>query len=284
MDGVSSTFGVSVAGGVAVGVLVGRCLQTAPPAATVPVASPPSRNATWPVATSRDAYVYRCDGFNGTLPADVSIAKVVHFIRHAQGHHNLAAAKEGEQAYTSWALRDARLTAKGLEQSAEVAQATDRMTFDVVIVSPLSRTLQTAVKAVPSMHGTIYAEELLRERIGLNPCDLRRDKNVLVKEFPEVNFDQLDTEVDTLWSTERESLPALQDRCDAFLAYLFEGVRTKDAAYVGVVTHNDFLTMLLYDSSLQYNSNLVSAGHTPGVAATSWAQLERGLSVKILVC
>ena len=28
------------------------------------------------------------------------------------------------------------------------------------------------------------ADELCRERVGLNPCDLRREKNVLVKEFP----------------------------------------------------------------------------------------------------
>ena len=250
MLGFNSTIGAtaSVAGGVLSGLLVSRCLTPTPPS----VASTRSHEG----AAVR--YVYQCDGSNGLPPPDKRVAKVVHFIRHAQGHHNLAVAKAGEQAYTSWELRDAQLTPEGLEQSAKVARITDRMKFDVVLVSPLSRTLQTAVKAIPSMHGKMYAEELVRERIGLNPCDFRREKNVLLKEFPEVSFDQLSSEADALWSTERESLPALQDRCDAFLEYLFEGSITKDAACVGVVTHNDFLTMLLYDSSLQYSTSLVS--------------------------
>ena len=248
MQGVDTTIGASVAGGVLAGLLVSRCLTPPPPSG----ASKRSHEG----APAR--YVYQCDDFTGLPPPDASIAKVVHLIRHAQGHHNLAAAKAGAQAYTSWELRDARLTPEGLEQSAKVARVTDRMKFDVVLVSPLSRTLQTAVKAVPSMHGKMYAEELVRERIGLNPCDFRREKNILMKEFPEVSFDQLSSEADALWSMERESLPALQDRCDAFLECLFEGSITKDAAYVGVVTHSDFLTMLLYDSSLQYSSSLVS--------------------------
>jgi broad specificity phosphatase PhoE len=251
---VSSTLVSGVAGGLVAGVLVSKCL--APPGATHAAAAAPTTAGS---ASAAVRYVYSCEGFSGTPPADAADAKVVHFIRHAQGHHNLAVATEGEQAYANWAWRDSRLTPKGLEQSAEAAPVTDRMKFDTVLVSPLSRTLQTAINAVPSMHGKMVAEELVRERIGLNPCDLRREKNVLVKEFPEVNFDQLCSETDALWSTERESLHALQDRCDAFLECLFEGPATKDATYVGVVTHNDFLTMLLYDSSLQYSSSLVSS-------------------------
>jgi broad specificity phosphatase PhoE len=253
MDGAAASptmISASVAGGVVAGVLLSRCLTPAPPAA------PPHRSSQADTPSPR--HLYRCDGFDGSPPADVRAAKVVHFIRHAQGYHNLAVAEAGEQAYTSWALRDARLTPKGLAQSAEVARVTAGMRFDALLVSPLSRTLQTAVNAVPSMRGKMIAEELVRERSGLNPCDFRREKNVLAQEFPEVNFDQLSSETDVLWSAERESLPALQDRCDAFLARLFEGFATKDAAFVGVVTHNDFLTMLLYDSSLQYSSSLVS--------------------------
>ena len=235
---------VGVAGGIVVGVLASaNCLAPAPAAP----AAPPSVAA---------EYSYSCDAFDGAPPADTRDAKVVHFIRHAQGQHNLAVATEGEQAYTNWTWRDSRLTPTGIEQSAAAAPVTDKMKFDVVLCSPLSRTLQTAVQAVPSMHGKIVADELCRERVGLNPCDLRREKNVLVKEFPEVSFEHLSGETDADWSVNRETLSALQDRCDEWLAGLFDGPASKDKCYIGCVTHNDFLTMLLYDSSLQYNSSL----------------------------
>lgn len=134
---------VGVAGGIVVGVLASaNCLAPAPAAP----AAPPSVAA---------EYSYSCDAFDGAPPADTRDAKVVHFIRHAQGQHNLAVATEGEQAYTNWTWRDSRLTPTGIEQSAAAAPVTDKMKFDVVLCSPLSRTLQTAVQAVPSMHGKI---------------------------------------------------------------------------------------------------------------------------------
>jgi broad specificity phosphatase PhoE len=125
--------------------------------------------------------------------------------------------------------------------------------------------LPAAVPRAPARHLTQclcgahptwqVACELVRERIGLNPCDLRREKHELQGEFPEMDFSQLPTETDPYWSTERESLPALQQRVNSFLAYLFES-DTCSCDFLGVVTHNDFLTMLLYDSALAMASSM----------------------------
>jgi len=238
---------VSAAAGIAVG------YWCAPkPHASSPCA-PPGGAATTHLSAihTTEPYEYSCAPFESDSNVESDDVKVVHFIRHAQGTHNLAVSQEGELAYSSWNYRDARLTPQGVAQSAEAVRITDAMTFDTVLISPLSRTLQTAIAAIPSQHGNMAAEELVRERIGLNPCDYRRERHELQSEFPQINFDLLPSESDTLWSRDRESLEALQNRCDAFLTKLFDGQLTAACKYVGVVTHNDFLTMLLYDSSLR---------------------------------
>eukprot|EP00891_Asterochloris_glomerata_P003056 jgi/Astpho2/3056/e_gw1.00051.123.1_t len=74
--------------------------------------------------------------------------KVVHFIRHAQGFHNVAGHADPE-AYRSFEYEDAHLTAYGWRQAEAVQQhlagLQQPLQVEVVICSPLTRTLETAV-------------------------------------------------------------------------------------------------------------------------------------------
>lgn len=209
----------------------------------------------------QDRYVhraYRCDPLMGgpgdaTRPrAPGTETRVLHCLRHAQGTHNVAVATHGCEAYTMWKFRDARLTPVGVEQAKTAIETASKLRLDTVLVSPLSRTLQTAQIGMPDAYGSgkMRVCELIRERHGLNPCDLRREKHELETEFPGVNFDDASfSETDQLWSATREPLPELQARANAFLDYIFESPLCGE--HVGIVTHNDFLTMLLYDSALE---------------------------------
>ena len=134
---------ISAAAGIAVG------YWCAPkPYASSPCAPPPGGAATTHLSAihTTEPYEYSCAPFESDSNVESDDVKVVHFIRHAQGTHNLAVSQEGELAYSSWNYRDARLTPQGVAQSAEAVRITDAMTFDTVLISPLSRTLQTAVR------------------------------------------------------------------------------------------------------------------------------------------
>ncbi len=110
-------------------------------------------------------------------------AKVVHLIRHGQGVHNVAAALHGSAAYALASLADAQLDATGIAQAralgARIRAA--HVAVDVVLVSPLTRTLQTMAhifeghgqppapgggEAHPPPMPRMVAEELCREAFG----------------------------------------------------------------------------------------------------------------------
>ena len=131
---------VSAAAGIAVGYWCAPKLHASSPCE--PAAAPSDLSAT----QISEPHEYSCAPFENDSNVESDDVKVVHFIRHAQGTHNLAVSREGELAYSSWNYRDARLTPQGVAQLAEAVRITDAMTFDTVLISPLSRTLQTAVR------------------------------------------------------------------------------------------------------------------------------------------
>jgi hypothetical protein len=109
----------------------------------------------------------------------------------------------------------------------------------------LSRAIQTGLIGVPP-GPPFVAAELIRERIGTHPCDKRRSRAELAKDFPSVDFSTLATEEDAQWTVAREPMEALVGRADAFL----DALASRPELSIAAVSHNDFLTALLFDSSL----------------------------------
>lgn len=102
---------------------------------------------------------------------------------------------------TTRALKDARLDPTGKAQSVAlgVRIREARMQVDVVLVSPLTRAVETALLMFPSDPAPtvpIVAIELCREAHGGHPCDQRRTISEISKEFPQVNFSQILTDHD----------------------------------------------------------------------------------------
>jgi hypothetical protein len=71
------------------------------------------------------------------------------------------------------------LTERGIKQCKALAHDPPSCieTAQLLVVSPMQRTLQTATYSFPSLMGKIpwVACELIRERSGLHPCDRRRN-------------------------------------------------------------------------------------------------------------
>ncbi len=109
------------------------------------------------------------DGFEYSLgPPDSGFSifladrtKKIHFIRHAEGYHNVATKEtgsndcllRGDEPASAHHLYDSRLTAKGIAQAEALRShlasrpsgARSFTAFDLVVVSPLTRTCETAL-------------------------------------------------------------------------------------------------------------------------------------------
>lgn len=173
-------------------------------------------------------------------------AKIIHLVRHGQGVHNVAAAVHGSLAYKDQTLKDARLDETGRGQASALgARIRDAaMVVDVILVSPLTRTIETATHMFPDRARAppFIAVEMCREAHGGHPCDQRRSISVIRREFPHVDFSGVGTDEDTWHNPDRrETVREVAIRCDKFLALL----RARPERNVLVVSHGVFLETLL---------------------------------------
>eukprot|EP00667_Euglena_gracilis_P011629 EG_transcript_11898 len=197
----------------------------------------------------------------------ISERKTLFCVRHAEAVHNrqeLIVEQEAESPEEAAAAReriledpryrDAPLTSFGLEQTEEskktlhaVLEHTSCPSPTLILVSPLTRTLQTALRLFPH-HNNIQALELLRERRTGRPCDERRHAKILrnTPALGRVNFDDVvardrQSTDGFIFSAELLELEKdLEDRVRCFLDY----VKTLDHSCIAIVTHKAFLRAL----------------------------------------
>lgn len=149
---------------------------------------------------------------------DAQKFKILHFVRHAEGTHNV------NSDYRNPSNIDAKLTERGLQQCRVLASKIDacarydgerdRASFDgaavhpslknvqSVVVSPMTRTLQTARNSFPDFYASdvvpFLACEDWRETCNYL-CDKRRTVDLLRTEFRGVDFRRV-REEDPLWA------------------------------------------------------------------------------------
>lgn len=232
------------------------------------------------------------DGFEYTLgPPESGFSlflaertKKVHFIRHAEGYHNVATKESGdnhcllrgEAPAAAHKLYDSRLTPKGIAQSKKLKEhlasrpsgSRSFTAFDLVVVSPLTRTLETALHVfgaprepgkpafldqVEAPAGTpehavgvkvapprFLVREECRERWGHYVCDGRRPIREIAAEFPKFDFSEIEYDDDVFYSDEREPDEHCCDRAVRFLEWL----NKRPEKCIAVVTHSSFLRHL----------------------------------------
>ena len=196
--------------------------------------------------------------------------KVLHFVRHAQGFHNV----DAEISKRPEGL-DARLTDEGQRQCAVLAAQVGALMPDLIVSSPLTRTMQTTALCFGKQLAAgvpLIALESVRETVNYL-CDARRPLSVIVDEVQAagVNVDTSGCthEHDELWAAyerqhgsqqafggHRESadLPAIAERARAAFAWL--GARPEQE--IVVVSHSAFYWNVL-------NMARVSRGAVPAI-------------------
>ena len=85
-------------------------------------------------------------------------------IRHGEATHNVLYEKIGMKAFINNNYYDTKLTNKGFNQSIELGKNwEEKNKIELVIVSPLSRTLQTAINIFKDTNVKIVAYDFLKE-------------------------------------------------------------------------------------------------------------------------
>eukprot|EP00878_Enallax_costatus_P009327 GHUV01009749.1.p1 GENE.GHUV01009749.1~~GHUV01009749.1.p1 ORF type:complete len:333 (+),score=54.98 GHUV01009749.1:140-1138(+) len=213
--------------------------------------------------------------------------KVLHLIRHGEGFHNVAGRIDHE-TYKSWEYEDSHLTDYGWKQAKAVQQHIKQMGIkvDIVIVSPLTRALETAVgcfgnfsaplNGTPPLmmelteqqgrraaHPAVSAEgcppivcyELCREHLGVHPCDRRHSTWSKAAMFPGVDFSLITDEHDVLWDEHhRETREEIRQRGRQFMAQVMARPETN----IAVVSHSSFLHFML--TNFGHNASTTVSG------------------------
>lgn len=113
--------------------------------------------------------------------------RTVHLIRHGQSEFNRIWAETGKDPL----LRDAPLSAFGHQQIHVTRAAAESLQPDVVLVSPLTRALQTADGLFGKTSVPIIVDAIHREKVT-NSDDVGSPPDLLRSRFPHLSFDHLD--------------------------------------------------------------------------------------------
>lgn len=159
----------------------------------------------------------------------------IYFIRHAEGEHNLSP--------ECWEIKYPKLTEKGRNQSIGNRKFFEKINIDLIVVSPLKRTLETA-ELIFGKDENYISLEYIKEHV-VNNCDLRESKDDLISLFPYVNFNFIE---DYQGYNDKESDDQIDKRLDNFYQWLIKCPKKE----VAVVSHGQYLLRFLK----KYGKNL----------------------------
>lgn len=190
-----------------------------------------------------------CDESSGT-----TTTKLIHFQRHGQGFHNVICEMWRElgkpvdlssqdptlNPMKRLEVKDSPLTEVGRLQCLARYEHASLLNPQIVIVSPLLRTLQTAELSWSAHRDRVpwIAHEGCREDLGVLVCNQRQKTSQIQIVYPDVDFSPLPHEEDTLFMPDRhETSLEKADRVYDFLLYL----RSLPQREIAVVTHSAWL-------------------------------------------
>ena len=169
-------------------------------------------------------------------------------IRHGRAVHNVLSDKIGDKAYFLKESYDAPLVEEGILQAKELGNNSKQLkNIDIVFVSPLTRTLQTAENIFEKNQKVkIVALDKIKEfPQGIDICNKRRNRIELKEKFKKVDFSLLDSDSDQMWREDRyEKVEELKERIDEFKKF----VMNENDNNIAIVSHNNFLKELLFQN------------------------------------
>ena len=151
-------------------------------------------------------------------------------IRHGQSHFNL----HFSESRIDPGIVDPGLTEEGSRQIAAAAESLRSADLRRIIVSPYTRTLESASILAERLDLEMTVEPLVRER-SFFMCDIGTPRSELADRWPTLDFSHIE---ERWWHEPEEPVPVMEERCRDFSrkAGTFE-----DWPHVLVVSHWAFI-------------------------------------------
>jgi broad specificity phosphatase PhoE len=173
-------------------------------------------------------------------------------MRHAQSEFNVVFGRTREDP----GVHDAPLTREGEHQARTATQQLKGRNFELLIVSPYTRALQTADIIRRAIGLEARVEPLVGERAAFT-CDIGTPASELAIRWPDFDFSHID---EVWWPAMEETAEHLLGRCRRFAAVMTE---TERWHRVLVVTHWGFIRGLT--GKRTQNGELVPFDPTTGI-------------------
>jgi broad specificity phosphatase PhoE len=154
-------------------------------------------------------------------------------LRHGQSEFNLHFGATRRDP----GIIDPNLTELGHAQAEAAAQELLGQGIQRIIVSPYTRTLQTARPVAAALGLPITVDPIVRERYAF-ACDIGTPRAALEQNWPDHDFSRIEQ---VWWPHEEEPEPAIIDRAARFRAALAE---RHDGANTLVISHWGFILTL----------------------------------------
>ena len=171
--------------------------------------------------------------------------KNLYCIRHGTSLHNVMFHQIGRRAYNEY--RDTPLLQEGIQEALDLNKNWDKIdTIELVIVSPLSRTIETALnvfknKSTPMISIDSIMEHPQAEEI----CNMRLPKEELIKKYPNIDFSLLSDDHKLYWVPEFDrdiEVERLNSRIADFKSF----VKMRPEKNIAIVSHSSFLGQMIF--------------------------------------
>lgn len=179
--------------------------------------------------------------------------KTIYCIRHGIALHNALYKKHGSKIFYNPDYTDTPLLPEGQYQAYQLNKSWDKIKeIELVIVSPLKRSLETAIRIFNGYNVPIIALDICREYpLGLQTCNKRSNKEELELLYPIVNFDDLLSNEDDLWNeNEEETIESLNTR----ITFFKEFIKSRPETKIAFVNHSSFIGKMK-DNYIRYLDN-----------------------------
>ena len=166
--------------------------------------------------------------------------KNIYCIRNGISLHNVLYKKYGSNIFKNLEYKDPVLTPEGHAQSIQLGETWDQINnIELIIVSPLKRTLQTAHNIFKNKNIPMIALDYCREYpLGLHSCNKRNTREELEILYPNVGFSSLKTNYDELWYPKREeTIEELNSR----ILQVINFIKYRPENNIAFVNHNSFI-------------------------------------------
>jgi len=179
--------------------------------------------------------------------------KTLYCIRHGKALHNELYKIHGSSTFYDGDYRDTVLTPEGEKQSLDLGNNwIDKKNIELVIVSPLKRTLQTAYNIFKNTGISIIALDFTMEfPLGLHTCNKRSNLEELKILYPTIDFSNIIENKDVLWKSDREeTIGELNLRIGELYYYIY----TRPEKKIAFVNHSSFIGQMK-DNHIKYLDN-----------------------------